>query len=193
LKKLNLLRPGVRLLNLAPEPFMLFVGSPLLEGSYEAADYDPLLFARWNKPIRKLDLCKDLGTLTEGNYDVILHNHVLEHVPCNVVSVLNGLNRAIARRGYHLFSVPVYAGTTTKEDLNPMLSEAERCSRFGQKDHMRIFGELDFMNFLEQADMTKDLVDITNLFEPNELSEAALPAAVLKSINSDRVFVYRKP
>ncbi|QGM97583.1 hypothetical protein [Methylocystis parvus] len=192
LTRLNLARPGVRVLNLAPEPFMLCSKSRLFEGGYHAADYDPALFAKWGKPVMPLDLCSDLNNLPPGYYDVIMHNHVLEHVPCEVTTVLRGLNRAIIHGGYHLFSVPIKSNAITVEDLSSELTSAERLAAFGQEDHMRYFGDIDFLEFLKKAEMTDGMVDLSSLISSEECIAAGLPPDVFETLNSNRVFVWRK-
>lgn len=192
LNKLDLVKPATRILNLAPEPFMLCEKGRLFEAGYQAADYDPALFAKWGKPVMRLDLCNDLNSIPPGYFDVIMHNHVLEHVPCDVIAVLRGLNNAVVFGGYHLFSVPIKSGAVTVEDLSPLLTPADRLARFGQEDHMRFFGELDFLEYLENAEMTQGMMDLRTLISADECLSAAIPANVFETLNSNRVFVWRK-
>lgn len=193
LEKLNCLREGVRFLNLAPEPFMIFFGAPILKEGYTAADYDPSLFSKWNKPIMKLDLCHDIAAMKEGSYDVIMHNHVMEHVPCAVPTVLSNLNRLLSPGGYHLISVPIRPGAETIEDLDPNLSEEERKVRFGQSDHMRIFGEKNLFDYFTAAGMTKGWVNVARTIKKADLKMAGIPGDTLATVNSNRVFAWKKP
>ena len=192
LEKLDLLRPGVRMLNMAPEPFMLFHGAKAIGNSYRAADYDPDLFSKWKLPVAKLDLCEDLIGMAPNSLDVIMHNHVLEHIPCDVSAVLANLNRLLVPGGVHLFSAPILPGRFSEEDLNPILTPEERRRRFGQGDHLRIFGDGDFMSFIERAMPLDKLVDLSLLITEEELETAALSPDVFKSLNGNRVFAWRK-
>jgi len=193
LQKLDHLRPGVRMLNMAPEPFMLFLGAKAIGDSYMATDYDPELFSKWDKqPVAKLDMCSDLAGMTPESFDVVMHNHVLEHLPCDVSTVLANLNRLLAPGGVHLFSAPIQPNRGTEEDLDPGLTPEERTQRFGQEDHLRMFGDRDFMNIVERAMPLDKLVDMSELITREELETAALAADVFDSLNGNRVFVWRK-
>jgi hypothetical protein len=180
------------MLNLAPEPFMIFNGRHQIGDGYEGADYDPSLFAKWGQPIRRLDLCSDVYALPPNYYDVVMHNHVLEHVPCDVSRVLDGVNRTIKLGGYHLFSVPIRPNSDTVEDLDPTLTSEERRRRFGQEDHMRYFGDRDFERFLERANMKSGMINLRTLVSQEEIATAGIPLGVLDTINAHRVFVWRK-
>lgn len=58
--------------------------------------------------LRKLDLCdpKSFGDL--GEFDFVIHNHVIEHVPCNWTAVMIRLHKLLGDDGVHLFSMPIY-------------------------------------------------------------------------------------
>jgi hypothetical protein len=192
LERLDLLKPGVRILNLAPEPFMLCIGSKIFGDTYVASDYDPSAFSKWKQPIRKIDMCRDLLALEAGSFDVVMHNHVLEHLPCEISPVLQNLNRLVAPGGVHMFSTPIMPNVRTIADLDPSLSSEERRARFGQEDHMRLFGDLDFMDLIEVVGMRSGLIDLEPLISEQTLLDAAIPANVFKSANSHRVFVWRQ-
>lgn len=138
------LEPGCRVLHIAPE---IEIGKFLHRrcgDGYEPADFDPGRYSRrLGLAVRKFDLCRDAAGLPAEHYDLILHSHVLEHIPCNYTVALQRLHRAVKIGGTHLFCVPVAAGYFA-EDLDPRLGAAERIVRFGQADHMRRFGRDDF-------------------------------------------------
>lgn len=81
------------------------------------------------------------------SFDVILCNHVLEHVPDDA-RALAELYRVLAPGGWAILQVPI-GGDVTDED--PSVSDpAERLRRFGQRDHVRIYGR-DYRARLERA------------------------------------------
>jgi phosphoglycolate phosphatase len=138
------LQPGQYVLHLAPEAPLGRHIAALVGDSYEAADILPERYARGlGHPVSKLDLCADARKLPSEYYDLVLHNHVIEHVPCNYTLVLQHLHRAVKPGGVHLFSIPISSGYFA-EDLNPSLTKADRTARFTQDDHMRRFGRGDF-------------------------------------------------
>ena len=73
-----------------------------------------------------------------------MHNHVLEHLPCNYTVVLQKLHALLKPGGYHVFSFPVGRSGSYRSDLSPSLGARERRLRFGQKDHIRRFTRVDF-------------------------------------------------
>jgi phosphoglycolate phosphatase len=138
------LRPGQKVLHFAPEPQLGKQIVAIVGAGYEAADIDPGRYTdKLGYRVQQLDLCTDAKALPSDFYDLILHNHVMEHVPCNVTLVLQNLHRAVKPGGAHMFSIPVLAGHSA-EDLDPALTEAERTARFSQRDHIRRFGRADF-------------------------------------------------
>ena len=138
------LQPGQKVLHFAPEVNLGKQIASAVGTGYEAADIAPERYeGKLLRPVRRFDLCLDAKDLQSDLYDLVLHNHVMEHVPCNVTVVLQHLHRAAKPGGVHLFSIPILTGHFA-EDLNPALTEADRVGRFGQCDHMRRFGRADF-------------------------------------------------
>ncbi len=98
-------------------------------------------------PVEKVDMCTDLGKLQQEFYDVVMHTHVLEHVPFNYTIVLQRLHGLLKPGGYHIFSFPVRPGYY-REDQSPKLTTSERTQRYGQHDHLRRFGSKDFVSMV---------------------------------------------
>lgn len=192
LSRLGRLRFGVRFLNFAPEGFMLNIGSRIIGPNYEAADFSPELFGASAGRISKIDMCNDLGSLDQRSYDVVMHNHVLEHVPCHVPNVINQLNNLLKPGGLHVFSIPIFPNRSNEEDLSPELTSAERTRRFGQEDHMRLFGR-DFMDVLEEAGIASSLMDISQIATEHELNIWRIPLDAVQGASPHRVFVWQKP
>lgn len=91
----------------------------------------------------QFDLCADTKNLESNSLAAVLHSHVLEHLVCNVSTVLRQLNRALKVGGVHVLCVPFFSDYH-REDLSPDLPVEERWRLFGQHDHVRSFGRLDF-------------------------------------------------
>lgn len=138
-----------RVLHIAPEPFFLSRLHKLYGSGYRPMDVQPENYENRYCKVEKIDLCSDLSAFESDSVDLIIHNHVLEHLPCDVAPVLVALNRILAPGGTHFFSVPFRRGLT-QEDLSPTLSDEERIRRFGQADHLRVFGTDDFLDFLAE-------------------------------------------
>ncbi len=180
------------MLNIAPEPFMIFYGADAIGNSYTAADFCPELFAKWKRPVIKVDLCVDIESMPPESYDVVMHNHVLEHLPCDISKVLSNINRLLVTGGFHIFSAPIVQNTETKESLSPDLTGEQRRVLFGQEDHLRMFGDKDFLEIIGKGMPLEKLVDVAALIGPRVLRDAAIPEDALLTLNSSRIFAWKK-
>ncbi|HEU4587397.1 MAG TPA: methyltransferase domain-containing protein [Gemmatimonadales bacterium] len=137
-KRIGSARP--RLLHVAPEPALRGHLAASLGSEYVTIDrYDPTV-----------SLQCDLLSLPfpDASFDAILCYHVLEHVDDDR-RAMRQLRRVLRPGGWALFEVPLRSdGLATVEDPTER-DPAERLRRFGQRDHVRWYGE-DF--FLRLAD-----------------------------------------
>ncbi len=77
--------------------------------------------------------------MPSDTYDVIICNHVLEHVDDYKVA-LNEFNRILAPGGFFICSFPMDPKVDiVDEDSSVKLAE-DRLKFYGQKDHRRVFG-----------------------------------------------------
>lgn len=133
-----------RVLHLAPERGLM---KAIRErwSSYVPADFDVVRYR--NVPgLRRFDLT-DLDAYAElGAFDLVLHSHVIEHLPCNYTAVLVKLHKLLRPGGYHLFSVPIH-GKAYEESFEALAPE-EATRRFGQFDHVRRFAASDISRTL---------------------------------------------
>jgi len=97
----------------------------------------------------------------EANYfDLIICNHVLEHVPDDR-KALNELYRVMHPQGFGIFQVP-FSTRLEKTIEDPICSDPrERELRFGQKDHVRIYGR-DYPDRLQRAGFIAEVFDPVN-------------------------------
>lgn len=160
-------------------------------GSYRAFDFDPSGFALPHAVVGQIDLCRDARRFPRESVDLIVHSHVLEHLPCSVFPVVAALNDALRPGGFHVFSIPVI-GQYYACDLDPQLPPAERSARYGQPDHMRRFGHGDARSIF--ADMFGRDVHYSRTIavERNSLAMAGIPESVMTTVNSHCVLVWRK-
>jgi hypothetical protein len=187
------LRPGARVAHFAPEPTLAMRLLELCGAGYEPYDLDPGRYQA-RMPFVKVaacDLCTDLGDFAAGAYDAIVHNHVMEHLPCNHVMVLLQMQDLLKTGGVQVFSVPVTRGRT-RSDMDPGLLAAQRTRHFGQWDHMVKFGADDHdMNLGRVFGQTNDSYHLEDLLDETALRRANIPVAQWRPSGST-VFAVRK-
>lgn len=135
---------GIRVAHFAPEKGIARKLHPILGKGYERYDLNPPTYHVPGLPdVQKMDLCSGLGALPPGSYDAVIHNHVMEHLPCNETIILQRLHGLLKPGGLHIFSVPLTTGHS-RADLNPAVTDEVRVKQFYQADHMRKYGREDF-------------------------------------------------
>jgi phosphoglycolate phosphatase len=187
LDRLGLPCPHMRILHIAPERGLAKLLSSA--SGYEAADLDTTRFGQFPN-FRQFDMGRDAPTLPKDSYDLIMHNHVLEHIEYNFTAVLYHLHRALKPDGYHIFSIP-FESEFYEESLAP-LSKEERHTRFGQWDHVRSFGTKDLANTLGMAIRLPQAIDLEADFPADVLDAAAIPRSAWKDYSKHFIFVLRK-
>jgi hypothetical protein len=96
----DIIKPGMRVMHLAPERPLAMKFSSLLGDLYYPCDINPERYAIPNCQIYKIDICKDISKLPSNLFDVIIHNHVLEHIFCSVEDTLTELSRIMKLDGH---------------------------------------------------------------------------------------------
>ncbi len=179
--------PGSRVLHISPERG-LATGFLNAEIEYEPVDIRPDLFDFCD--VRKLDLCAGAANLPNEHYDLIVHSHVMEHVPCCVTAVLYHLHRSLKPDGYHVMCIPFMDGHY-EEALGP-LEPAEAEERFGQHDHVRRFGRDDIAATLGMVFDLPLPYDLHERFSSQQLDEVNIPRGERQNLTGSTVFVLRK-
>jgi SAM-dependent methyltransferase len=191
MQKFVVLRPGSVVAHFAPEAFFIEYFSTLPDIDYRAYDKYPEFYANDKTQVLELDLCTDLHKLEANTVDLIIHNHVLEHLPCPADTVLKQMQRILRPGGIMLFSIP-FDGEYTTEGLDPAKNAAEREMRARQGEHMRVFGSLDFPDILSRILGSDCLVRQQDHFDAVELVGANIPLARKGEPTGKSVFLYRK-
>lgn len=190
LEKHGMLRPGLRVLHIAPERPLAERLHALYGDGYEPVDIDPDLYD-FAPNIRRIDLVEDAARLPPGRYDLILHSHVMEHIPCNITAILFHLHRALTPSGKHICCVPIIRGGHYGEDLGP-IAESEALMRFGQEDHVRTFGGEDIQRTLGMIFALPDEYDLTREFDAATLIRHAIPRINWRGWSPNSVLVIEK-
>lgn len=147
-------REGARLLEVAP---IELVQPTAVELGYEYSSVD--LMSRRARV--RGDLCQ--LPFADGSFDVVVCFHVLEHIPADV-DAMASMARVLTPHGHAVVVVPWDpSSATTSED--PDASPEERQRRFGQTDHVRMYGR-DVTARLEAAGFVVDETEWDELFGP---------------------------
>ncbi|WP_170990119.1 methyltransferase domain-containing protein [Aquamicrobium sp. LC103] len=188
LDRLNIPKPGDYILHFAPERGLAEYFARVSPGGYAPVDFDPSLYSKTD--VTKFDLTTDGESLPSDHYDLIIHSHVLEHVPCNLAYVFHHLSRALKATGYHIFSVPLMRGHYD-EYFGPLSSE-EAVRRFGQHDHVRRFGLADISRHLGAIVRINKNYSLYEYADEETISHHNIPASQRSGLHSSTVFVTRK-
>jgi hypothetical protein len=179
------LTPSSRVLHMAPERGLYDFFRAKCGDNYTAIDINPKVYD--GMEVRPFDLCKDVFSLERNYYDLIVHNHVLEHLPCNETAVLIRLTNSLTDNGVHVFSIPVAKGAYEADLGNRDGDERER--RFGQDDHVRRFGREDMERSLGMVFDVSGFGNHLNHFTAAQLEAHNIPQKMWRAYN---VFKLRK-
>jgi len=105
----------------------------------------------------KADICN--LPFEDNSYDIILCNHVLEHIPDDT-KAMQELYRVMKPGGYGLFQIPQDLNRTTTFEDDTITDKAERAKIFGQYDHVRVYGR-DYFDKLRNIGFKVTEVDYT--------------------------------
>jgi hypothetical protein len=172
-----------RILHIAPEKGIYSRLSALLGNRYVCADIDPSRYT-FAEQCEKIDLC-DLEAWGSRQFDLIIHSHVLEHVPCNVAYSLFHLHRMLTDDGIHLCIIPFVPGSY--DECYGEIGDHERHRRFGQKDHVRSFGADDIDKHVGKLIDLPAAFDARNDFSPSALKKYNIPKSHWKGFHPGTV------
>ena len=111
-------------------------------GDYITADIE--------SPLAKVKMDIHDIPFPENTFDVVLCNHVLEHVN-NDIKAMSEIRRVLKPGGYSIMQVPFFRPVpdATIEDTS-IVDAREREKAFGQDDHVRKYGK-DYPERIEKA------------------------------------------
>lgn len=112
-----------------------------------------------NSPIAdvKADICN--LPFEDSSFDVILCNHVLEHIPDDT-QAMKELFRVLRPGGWGVFQIPQDLNRESTFEDPSITDKEERTQIFGQYDHVRVYGR-DYFDKLRQAGFEVTAVDYT--------------------------------
>lgn len=163
-RETSFLTDSIKVLHVAPEQVFYQKFRSFSHWDYTTTDlYSPL--ADVKADLRKLPF-------EDHAYDLILCNHVLEHIPDHL-QALSELYRILKKGGTLIAQVPLDLNREkTFED--PTITDPQERSRiFGQYDHVRIYGK-DYSGFLNQTGFSSQCIPYTEQLTKKEIDTYAL-------------------
>lgn len=128
-----------RALHLAPEEMTHRYLARNLGAGYICADLQPLRYP--HAQCLKLTLPDGFDIFPDNYFDLILHNHVLEHIPGDYRDHLDQFLRMLRPRGNMVFTLPGISLTSkTLQGGEHLVSDEQRARCHGQADHYKSFG-----------------------------------------------------
>lgn len=119
----------------------------------------------------------------EGTFDAVICNHVLEHIPDDILA-MGELYRVLKPGGWAILQVPIgMALDSTYEDMS-ITTEADREVHFGQFDHVRIYA-MDYVDRLRSVGFRVDVIPPSQYLDEKEIEQYSL-------LRDEEIFLCRK-
>ncbi|AIM59511.1 class I SAM-dependent methyltransferase [Cellulophaga lytica] len=118
----------------------------------------------------KADICN--LPFKDNSYDVILCNHVLEHIPDDT-KAMQEMYRVLKPGGWGVFQIPQDLSRENTFEDDTITDKKERARIFGQYDHVRIYGK-DYFAKLRKIGFTVEEVNYTKKLPPQDVKKYCL-------------------
>ncbi len=118
----------------------------------------------------KADICN--LPFEDNSYDIILCNHVLEHIPDDT-KAMQELYRVLKVGGMGIFQIPQDLNRETTFEDDSITDKKERAAIFGQYDHVRIYGK-DYFDKLRSIGFTVEAIDYTSKLSESDVEHYCL-------------------
>jgi SAM-dependent methyltransferase len=154
-----------KVLHIAPEACFMERLEKRLGDDYITADIE--------SPLAKVKMDIHQIPFSENSFDVVLCNHVLEHV-ADDIKAISEIKRVLRPGGYAILQVPFFnpVGEKTFED-NTITDPWERERIFGQNDHVRKYGN-DYPQRIRQAGLDVEVDEFVNEISPEKRTRYGL-------------------
>lgn len=162
----------IKVLHVAPEsPFIKRFDKIISKngGEYITADLE--------SPLAKVKMNVENIPFSDNYFDVIICNHVLEHVNDDQ-KALREIYRTLKSGGYSILLSPIdYSREFSYEDKT-IINENDRLKHFGQKDHLRIYGR-DYSSKLSSTGFVVKEINYSQLMDVEQASRLAFSTETL--------------
>lgn len=150
----NVFSENLKMLHVAPEKNLqrVLTASPNID--YLSADL--------NSPSTMVKMDITNISLGDNLFDVIICNHVLEHVPDDR-EAMSELYRVLKPGGWAICQVPISLSLSKTYEDSTVVEPEKREKLFGKSDHVRIYAK-DYKDRLENAGFTVEVYNFTKEF-----------------------------
>lgn len=108
-------------------------------------------------------------TYTQDYFDIIICNHVLEHVP-NDSLAMRELFRVLKPGGTAILQVPISKNSTATLEDEKATTDKQREAVYGQFDHVRLYG-VDYKKRLADAGFSVQVLNLSTQYGQYGLSD----------------------
>lgn len=141
-EKSDFFKKKLRVLHIAPEACFIKRFEKLHNDGYITADIE--------SPLAKVKMDIHEIPFEASSFDVVLCNHVLEHVRDDI-KAMSEIHRVLKPGGFSILQVPFFKPVPDKTFEDPsVIDPKEREKIFGQDDHVRKYGH-DYAQRIESA------------------------------------------
>ena len=160
----NFFSKTLKVLHIAPEQCFYNLFKNLKNINYTTFDL--------NSPLADIkgDICN--LPFKENSFDFILCNHVLEHINDDK-KAMKELYRVLNKNGTAILQVPINQKSSKTFEDSSIVDKKERIERFGQYDHIRLYG-LDYFKKLESFGFKVDPLKYSKEFTESEITKYGL-------------------
>jgi SAM-dependent methyltransferase len=141
-ERTSFFKSGLQVLHIAPEACFI--------KRFEKIHGDQYITADIESPLAKVKMDIHQIPFKENTFDVVLCNHVLEHVKDDI-KAMNEIQRVLKPNGFAILQVPFFNPVPEKTFEDPTITDRqEREKIFGQDDHVRKYGK-DYPQRIKRA------------------------------------------
>lgn len=163
-EKTNFFTDKLKVLHIAPELCFIDRMDSLPNLEYITGDIE--------SPLAKVKMDVHQIPFEDNSFDVVFCNHVMEHVEDDTLACKE-INRVLKKDGWGIIQSPVYDLKKTIEDKS-ITDPAERERMFGQRDHVRKYGN-DYANRLSASGLNVKEDRFVQTLDDAKTQKHALP------------------
>lgn len=164
-ERTNFFKSPLKLLHVAPEICFIDRFKFLKNLEYISADLD--------SPLAMIKMDIHEIPFSEGTFDVVFCNHVMEHVDDDI-KAMEEIHRVLKPGGWAIIQSPLDVNLKVTNDGKHLKTPKEREKAFGQNDHLRMYG-LDYGSRLKSAGFKVSEIDFVHELPEDQVKKFALP------------------